>query len=90
MITLLSLILSRITFRAFNRIWAFIGAYSLELYLVHEAIFKKVSELDISPGIRFISAYGLAYFCAILLKFVADKLAPGKKESSYCCTIRKR
>ena len=90
MITLLSLILSRITFRAFNRIWAFIGACSLELYLVHEAIFKKVSELDISPGIRFIPAYGLAFFCAILLKYVADKLAPGKKESSYCCTIRKR
>ena len=66
------------------------GIHTLELYLVHEAIFKKVSELDISPGIRFIPAYGLAFFCAILLKFGADKLAPGKKEPSYCCTFRKR
>ena len=79
MITLLSLILSRITFRTFNQIWTFIGAYSLELYLVHETIFKKTSELNIPSGIRFISVYALAIICAVLLKFLASKLTPGKK-----------
>ena len=79
MITLLSLMLSRISFRTVNHIWTFIGACSLEVYLVHEAIFKKASELNISPGIRFITAYGLAFICAVLLKFIADKLTPGKR-----------
>ena len=47
----------------------FIGSCTLELYLVHEAIFKKVSVLPYNGITKFLLAYGLSGVAAVVLHY---------------------
>ena len=47
----------------------FIGSCTLEIYLVHEAIFKKVSVLPYNGITKFLLAYGLSAVAAIVLHY---------------------
>lgn len=60
----------RVTPEFLRKIVIFFGTYSLELYLVHEAIFKAVAALDIAAGLKFLLAYGVSAILALVLHFV--------------------
>ena len=54
-----------------RKIVIFFGTYSLEIYLVHEAIFKAVAALDIAAGLKLLLAYGVSALLALVLHYVA-------------------
>ncbi len=58
----------------FARISAWVGACSLELYLVHEAVFRWISRISAVPAIKFLCAYTLSFVCAWVLKKMVDLL----------------
>lgn len=51
----------------------FLGTYSLELYLIHEAIFREISLLQLSNYSKFILAYSFSIILAILLHIIVNK-----------------
>lgn len=55
-------------------ILSFLGIYSLELYLVHEAIFKYVAKTAGAPEIKFLSAYGASVVLAIALNSIVQNI----------------
>ena len=59
----------------------FLGTYSLELYLVHEAIFKYVAKNGGAPEIKFLSAYGASVVSAIALNSIVHNIV--SKGSKY-------
>lgn len=58
----------------FARISAWVGACSLELYLVHEAVFRWISRISAVPAMKFLCAYTLSFVCAWVLKKMVDLL----------------
>jgi peptidoglycan/LPS O-acetylase OafA/YrhL len=52
----------------------FFGVYSLEIYLVHEAVFKIVRTLPMRASMRFVVAYVGSVLLALLLHFVVKML----------------
>lgn len=58
-----------------GRVLAFIGSHTLELYLVHEAIFRKVSVLPYAASLKFLISYGLAVIAALALHRVSMMLS---------------
>lgn len=63
-------------------ILVFLGTYSLELYLVHEAIFKYVAKIAGAPEIKFLSAYGASVVLAIALNSIVHNIvSKGSKHS---------
>ena len=61
----------RVTPDFIRKIVIFFGTYSLEIYLVHEAIFKAVAALDIAAGLKLLLAYGVSAILALVLHYVA-------------------
>ena len=49
----------------------FFGMYSLEIYLVHEAIFREIIALHIPSSMKFLTGYGISIILAVLLHFLA-------------------
>lgn len=57
-----------------NRILSRIGSISLELYLVHEAIFNLTHTWFVTPALKFFIAYLLSFICALILATVVRYL----------------
>lgn len=75
MVSVLAWVYSLLKDGVVRRLAVFVGCYSLELYLVHEAIFSKVASMPGSAYGRFLSAYALSFVCALVLKSIADNIA---------------
>lgn len=60
----------------------FFGVYSLEIYLVHEAVFNTVGNSHMRASARFIVAYGGSVLLALLLHFVAKNLLKWIKKAA--------
>ena len=70
----------------FKQIFNFIGTISLELYLVHEAIFSTISGLPYSGILKFTMAYTFSLIAAVAIHYIFSKInlipSNGKKATS--------
>lgn len=60
--------------RVGTKAFAMIGTYSLELYLVHEAVFRRVDVMSAPSVLKFVVAYGVSFGSAWILKKICDSL----------------
>lgn len=65
-----------------RRLVEFFGIYSLEIYLVHEAVFREVAALTMPVYLKFLLGYGASVVLALLLHDAADWIMRGLR---YVC-----